>query len=261
MHRWQKPSLMSGVRYDLETMRAHLATVLRVYADEFAALPSYQDACRKGFGPGYTRIDALILYCKLRAQKPTRYLEVGSGLSTYYASLAAKANAMDGFPMRITCIEPHPFTALSTIPCINILKKQVQDEDLGTFAELEANDVLFIDSSHVVRLDGDVPFLFLEVLPSLHPGVLIHVHDIPFPYHHPYPPDYWIYGQRWPMWWNESMLLQALLCGSTLFDVELSLPLIRHHDERTLSSMIFDYKTVAEDANTFSSLWLRRLDT
>jgi hypothetical protein len=86
---------------------------------------------------------------------------------------------------------------------------EVQDESPYTFEPLGPRDMLFIDSSHIVRLDGDVPFLLLEVLPVLRAGVLIHIHDIPFPYHCPYPARYWIYDNTWPFWWNESMLLHG----------------------------------------------------
>jgi hypothetical protein len=135
----------------------------------------------------------------------------------------------------------------------------VQDVRLELFTGLGEDDVLFIDSSHIVRLDGDVPFLFLEVLPALGKGPLIHIHDIPFPYHCPYPADYWVYESVWPMWWNESMLLHALLCGNKEFAVSLSTPLIRHHDEAFLKQLIPGYRTIEEEPNTFSSIWLKRV--
>jgi hypothetical protein len=109
-----------------------------------------------------------------------------------------------------------------------------------------------VTQSHVIRLDGDVPFLFLEVLRA---GPLVHIHDIPFPY----PAEYWIYKSVWPMWWNESMLLHALLCGNKQFAVTLSTPLIRFHDGAFLKQLIPDYKTVDEEPNTFSSIWLKRV--
>jgi hypothetical protein len=127
---------------------------------------------------------------------------------------------------------------------------------------LERNDILFIDSSHVVRIDGDVPFLFLEVIPMLKPGVVIHVHDIPFPYNTPYPAEQWVLGRNpyssyWPMYWNEAMLLQALLCRNQRLQMLLSTPLLRHHDETFLRQHLSCYKSVQEEPNTFSSLWLQ----
>jgi predicted O-methyltransferase YrrM len=259
MARWTKPSFLLGVAYDLAEMKVSLADLVGRYHEEFMGLLPYEEALALGFGPGYTRLDALVLYAMLRAKKPARYVEVGSGLSTYYAGLAGQRNAREGRPMQITCVEPYPFEALKTIPGITVLQREVQDIGLELFTELGEDDVLFIDSSHIVRLDGDVPFLFLEVLPALRAGPLVHIHDIPFPYHCPYPAEYWIYKGVWPMWWNESMLLHALLCGNKQFAVTLSTPLIRFHDEAFLKRLIPDYQTIDEEPNTFSSIWLKRV--
>jgi hypothetical protein len=257
--RWTKPSPLTGVHFDLEQMKATLTVLVNTYDQEFSSLLPYEQAMKLGFGPGYTRLDARILYSMLREHKPPHYVEVGSGLSTYYANLAAHQNAAEGFPMRITCIEPHPFPALSTIQPVTLIQQQVQDVGLELFTSLGPRDVLFIDSSHIVRLDGDVPFLFLEVLPTLPPGPLIHIHDIPFPYHGPFPPDYWIYKAVWPMWWNESMLLHALLCNNSGLEIVLSTPLLRFHDEPFLQNLIPDYQTIEQEPNTFSSIWLKRV--
>jgi hypothetical protein len=259
MARWTKPSSLLGVAYNLAEMKVLLSDLVGRYHEEFMELLPYEEALALEFGPGYTRLDALVLYAMLRARKPARYVEVGSGLSTYYASLAGQKNASEGSPMQITCVEPYPFEALKTIPGITVLQQEVQDVGLELFMELGEDDVLFIDSSHIVRLDGDVPFLFLEVLPALRAGPLIHIHDIPFPYHCPYPAEYWIYGKTWPVWWNESMLLHALLCGNKQFAVTLSTPLIRHHDEAFLKELIPGYQTIGEEPNTFSSIWLKRV--
>jgi predicted O-methyltransferase YrrM len=240
-------------------MKVMLADLVGRYDTEFRELLPYEEALQLGFGPGYSRLDAQVLYAMLRSRKPARYLEVGSGLSTYYASLAARKNACEQRPMKITCVEPYPFAALETIPGITLIQQEVQTVGLELFATLGEDDVLFIDSSHIVRLDGDVPYLFLEVLPALPSGPLIHIHDIPFPYHCPYPADHWVYRGVWPMWWNESMLLHALLCGNKQFAVSLSTPLIRYHDEDFLKQLIPDYQPIDEEPNTFSSIWLRRV--
>jgi len=257
--RWAKPSALRGIEYDLVAMRSILSDLISRYYEEFRNLLPYEEALALGFGPGYTRLDAQVLYATIRARKPSRYVEVGAGLSTYYASLAARQNATEGHPMQIICIEPYPFAALKTIPEIKVIEQEVQELDLDLFTSLGEDDILFIDSSHVVRLDGDVPFLFLEVLPALSIGPLIHIHDIPFPYHCPYPAEYWIYERAWPVWWNESMLVHALLLGNKQFSVVLSTPLLRFHDEDFLKQLIPDYQTVQAEPNTFSSIWLKRV--
>ena len=256
--RWERPSALTGISYDLATMKTTLAELIDTYSAEFLDLLPYERARELGFGPGYPRMDALVLYSMLRAKKPKQYLEVGSGLSTYYADLAGQRNASEGRPMQITCVEPYPFAALKKIPGIRLIQSEVQDVEVGLFTSLGEDDVLFIDSSHIVRLDGDVPFLFLEVLPALGAGPLVHIHDIPFPYHCPYPADLWIYKQVWPMWWNESMLLHALLVGNKKFEVLLSTPLLRYHDETFLRTTMPGYRGTKEEENTFSSIWLKK---
>ena len=135
----------------------------------------------------------------------------------------------------------------------------MQDVPLARFEELEAGDVLFIDSSHALKIDSDVAFLFLEVLPRVKPGVIVHIHDVHFPWNGPYPADTWLFGERWPVYWNEAMVVQTFLAFNDSFRVELSTPMVRHHDEAFLTSRFADYTPVADDPNPPSSLWLRRV--
>jgi hypothetical protein len=161
--------------------------------------------------------------------------------------------------MQLTCIEPFPHKALASIPRIDLHRCEVQDENILTFTRLAPGDVLFIDSSHMLKIGADVPFLYLEVLPSVQPGVITHIHDVPFPYNFPYPAEFWIFGRTWPMLWNEAMLLQAFLAFNREFEITLSLPLIRFHDEAFLRANIPNYKDITAEPNTFSSIWLRRV--
>jgi hypothetical protein len=98
----------------------------------------------------------------------------------------------------------------------------------------------------------------LEVLPTLNSGVVIHIHDVPFPYNIPYPPELWVFWQQTPMLWNEAMVLQAFLCFNKEFEIKMSTPLIRHYDEEFLRSRIPFYETMQQNPNTFSSIWLKR---
>jgi hypothetical protein len=257
--RWNRPSALRGIEYDLDSMKLALAELLARYLGEFLTYPEYSQVQTMGFGPGYTAVDALTLYMMIRHLKPRRYIEVGSGVSTFYCSLAAQRNASEGHPLEMICIEPYPFVKLSSIPGIRILPQKVEDADISIFQQLRENDVLFIDSSHILRVDGDVPFLILEVLPILNVGVVTHIHDIPYPYNFPYPPELWIFGQEWPMFWNEAMVLQAFLAFNKNFKISLSTPLIRHFDEAFLKERIPIYESVKQTPNTFSSIWLERI--
>ena len=261
--RWMKPSGLHGVYYDLDTMESSLAALCSEYMQDFLQLPPYKEMVRSGFGPGYPYVDAFVLYSMLRTIKPRHYLEVGSGLSTAYARSALTCNAANGNKFSITCIEPFPYNNLRSLADVQLIQSPVQDVSLGEFAKLGADDILFIDSSHILRIDGDVPFLFLEVLPTLCPGVIIHIHDIPFPFNIPYPAEFWTLlehqrSHNWPMYWNEAMLVQAMLTGNSAFEILQSLPLLRFFRESRLRSLIPFSKSISEEPNTFSSLWLRK---
>lgn len=257
--RWEKPSALTGVDIDVAVLEKNLGALADTWDAEFTATTGdYIPNTQKGFGPGYPYFDARTLYFMLREHKPKRYLEIGSGLSTYYTSLAAKQNAAEGSPLQITCIEPYPFDALRTIEGFDLIEGFVQDVPLERFEELEAGDVLFIDSSHALKIDSDVAFLFMEALPRVKPGVIVHIHDIHFPYNHPFPADYWLFGERWPVYWQEVMLVQAFLQFNESFEVLLSTPMVRHFDEQFLVDRFSDYTPLAQDRNPPSSLWLKR---
>ncbi|MFZ1085833.1 MAG: class I SAM-dependent methyltransferase [Terracidiphilus sp.] len=264
MDRWNRPSAMAGVSFNVDQYKSRLSKLFHNYEDELRALPSYEEIKTLGFGPGYTELDALVLYMQIRETKPRRYLEVGCGVSTYYTTLAAARNSKEGHSLAMQCIEPYPFDRLKSLTSIDIVQSEVQDVEVELFTQLSENDILFIDSSHVLNIDGDIPFLFLEVLPRLRKGVLIHVHDISFPYNIPYPAEYWVLGRHerapyWPMYWNEAMVLQAFLAFNSAFEIEMSTPLIRHYDEPFLASTVPNYKPVQKEPNAFSSIWIRKI--
>lgn len=258
--RWDRPSELPGLDVDPTGLATRLVKLADAWEDDFVETSGeYTANLHRGFGPGYPAFDARTLYYMLREHKPAHYLEVGSGLSTYYASLAAGRNAEDGRPVQLTCVEPYPFDELRRLEGIDLQEAFVQDVPLERFTALREGDVLFIDSTHVLKLDSDVAYLFLEVLPRLAPGVLVHVHDIPLPHNVPFPTDTWVFGERWPMYWNEAMVVQLFLAFNSAFEIELSTPLVRHHDETVLTERFPDYVPVADDPNPPSSLWLRRV--
>jgi hypothetical protein len=145
------------------------------------------------------------------------------------------------------------------MPGIRVLPQKVEDVDISLFQQLQENDVLFIDSSHILLVDGDVPFLYLEVLPARNAGVMTHIHDIAYPYNFPYPSELWIFGQDWRMFWNEPMVSQAFPAFNKNFKISMSTPMIRYFDEAFLKQNIPIYESVRQNANTFSSIRLTRI--
>ncbi|KQY58103.1 hypothetical protein ASD11_00040 [Aeromicrobium sp. Root495] len=258
--RWDKPSALAGLDIDVPAMTETLDDLAKKWDAEFVEQTGdYLANTRRGFGPGYPALDARFLYFMLREHKPRRYLEVGSGLSTFYASLAAERNKAEGDPLHITCVEPYPFDALRTLPDFDLVEGFVQDVPVSKFQELEDGDVLFIDSTHALKIDSDVAYLFLEVLPQVKKGVWVHIHDVHFPYNTPYPSSTWLFGERWPVYWNEAMVVQTFLAFNSAFEVVLSAPMIRHQDESVLRERFADYVPVDDDINPPSSLWIRRI--
>jgi len=181
--KWAKPSAMLGVSVQLDEQVSNLQKICLPYQSEYMGNSVYHEAVSRMFGPGYGYIEAQALHAVVRYYKPRKVVEVGSGVSTYCTRHAATLNTSEtGWPCRITCVEPHPSAAISNLDAINLLRCEVQDAPLDVFLGLKARDLLFIDSSHTVKPAGDVSQLILEVLPRLAQGVVVHFHDIYFPY-------------------------------------------------------------------------------
>ena len=163
----------------------------------------------------FSGFDAAVYYSLIRHLRPKRVVEIGSGYSTRFASKALARNAGRG---RLTCIEPYPEERLNGLRVkVEVIEKRVEEIDVEFFSQLEANDILFIDSSHTVKFGSDVCYEFLEVLPALRPGVWVHVHDIFFP--HDYPAE-WLLKRRLAL--NEQYLLEAFLSFNREFKVALA---------------------------------------
>jgi hypothetical protein len=165
--------------------------------------------------PQFSWLDARALFVLLHAWRPRRIIEVGSGYSSLLIADVNRRWFGGGIP--VTCVEPYPRAFLrNRIDGISrLIESRVQDVPVAEFAALGAGDILFIDSSHVTKTGSDVNRLYFDVLPTLAPGVRIHIHDIFLP--HDYPPAWAIDENRS---WNEQYLVRALLMYSTALRVE-----------------------------------------
>jgi predicted O-methyltransferase YrrM len=199
--------------------------------DELAGLDGAEIAGRRfSFGNGqFESGDAEIWYGLIRLKRPARVIEIGSGFSTLIALLALRRNTREDsrYRCRHVCVEPYQAPWLEGAG-VTVVRKRVEELDKSMFAELGRGDILFIDSSHVIRPQGDVLFEYLELLPSLKPGVLVHVHDIFSP--RDYPKE-WVLDQA--RLWNEQYLLEAFLTGNRGWRVAAALNFLHHrHYER-----------------------------
>lgn len=176
--------------------------------------------------------DAAYTYAMIRTVKPRRWIEVGSGNSTLVARLAMERNASEGHATQHRCIEPFEMPWLEQLG-IEIVRAQVETCAPSLFDELEAGDVLFIDSSHVLRPQGDVLFLYQEILPRLKPGVFVHVHDVFTPRDYP---EHWVIEKM--LMWDEQYLLEAFLTFNERFEIVGALNHLYHSYFDALSTAL-----------------------
>lgn len=212
------PRTLPGVDLREAEQRALLESFQPYYDEQ--PFPRQRTPPRRYFfeNPAYSYSDAIFLYCMLRHARPRRVVEVGSG---YSSCVTLDTNELHfGGAIDCTFIEPYPETLRSLLregdeERICILPRDVQRVDLATFERLEANDILFIDSTHVSKIGSDVNFLLFEVLPRLAPGVYVHFHDTFHPFEYP---RAWIYEGRA---WNEAYLLRSFLTFNDAFQIVL----------------------------------------
>ena len=165
----------------------------------------------------YETVDAELLYAFVRARKPRRVVELGSGYTTLLIGEAARRNLAEGAVIEHLAFDPYPrariFGEQPPPPTVfePLSATEVAPERL---AELEAGDILFVDTTHTVKLGSDVNHVILDVLPALAPGVLVHFHDIFLPGEYP---QAWF--EEMGYFWAEQYLLQAFLAFNNAFEV------------------------------------------
>jgi predicted O-methyltransferase YrrM len=218
---WSQPSELVGI--DMSD-----AKQLDLLRNQFPKFRSEYENISAEPAPGevwpFSRTDVLVAYCMVRHFQPRRIIEVGSGFSSVVLGQAAAKNKSSA----LICIDPFPHEVVrdtNRIPALqSLIEKKVQDVDLEFFSQLASDDILFIDSSHTVKAGGDVNHLFLEILPRLKPGVIVHVHDIFFPFD--YRRDWMLEEFRF---WTEQYLLQAFLIFNPEFEVLIANSYLNHY--------------------------------
>lgn len=208
---------------------------LQAFAGFYDDLPfpnQRSETCRYYYDQtAFPHPDAIFLYSFLRQIQPARIIEVGSGLSS-----AVILDTVDRFfhaAPEITFVEPYPVHLNELLrdadrKSVRILERQVQDVPVDVFLSLQAGDLLFIDSSHVLKCGSDLQFLFFEVLSRLPVGVYVHFHDIfeTFEY-----PEEWL---RSGWYWNEVYLLRAFLTNNNAWEIYFFNNYVRKRFEKFL---------------------------
>jgi predicted O-methyltransferase YrrM len=239
-----------------EASQLALLDEFRSYYSQLPFTEQKQSGLRYYFNNrNYTYSDAVFTYSAIRHFKPRRIIEVGSGFSS-----ALMLDVNDIFfegKIHLLCIEPYPELVLSlagttTPQQFEVVKSKLQEVDINVFKKLDAGDILFIDSTHVSKIGSDVNYLFFEILPALKSGVLIHIHDIFFPFEYP---ESWVVNGRA---WNESYLLRAFLQYNTQFSVLIFNSFLQHYHQKWFSQYMplclrqLNEKTIA------GSIWLQK---
>lgn len=201
----------------------------------------------------YASGDSEYLYSMVRLVKPTKIIEIGSGNSTLMVINAIKKNKVEHpeYQCQHICVEPYEQPWLEKVE-VELKRTKVEEIDLSFFKTLKENDILFIDSSHVIRPQGDVLFEILEVLPILNPGVFIHIHDIFSPKDYL---DEWIYEDK--KLWNEQYLLEAFLSFNQNFEIIGAVNYLSHNHRQLLGQKcpVFNSQPGREPG----AFWIRRV--
>ena len=240
---------IEGVALNIELQKKYLDQI-KVFQEQYI----WQDDKREGLfyftGPPnltFHKQDALVLHSIIRIANPKRIIEIGSGYST--AVMVDTNRVFQNNSIKITCIEPYPCWLQELfsedIPkYVELHEKKLQDIDMAIFDELEEDDILFIDSTHVSKLGSDVNEILFEILPILKKGVIIHFHDIFYPFVYP---DVW-FDQSWFGFWNETYILRAFLQYNKEFELLFWGSCLRYFEP-----------DMYNDASTYdASIWLRK---
>jgi len=252
--RWRRDStiharLAAIIDQSLPAARVWLSRITR-HAPARGAWPERPDPARPGI-PNWvndflTPVDMAILYGIIRETRPARYIEIASGMSTRVAH-AAKTDGQ--LATEIISIDPWPRLEVEKL-CDRAIRARLEDHTAQLLTLVQPGDVVFLDGSHRTFPGSDVTVFFLDVLPTLPPGCILHIHDIYLP--DDYPAD------LLPRLWSEQYMLAAWLLGGGS-GVEIILPcaaLCLDTEGRAAFASVLALRDTLPLAS--SSMWLRR---
>jgi hypothetical protein len=241
---------MAGIDVN-EMGQVELLKQISSYINEFCFPENKSDAFRYySNNPFFSLVDSIFLFGIMRHFQPKRMIEIGSGFSS---CLMMDTNDRFGGGIQFTFIEPYPDILKSLLKPDDVFRKEIvpqklQNVDLGIFSALTSNDILFIDSTHVSKLGSDVNRELFHILPILQKGVLVHFHDIHWPFENL---RQWIEQGRA---WNESYILRAFLQYNDTFEIMLFPSYLQHCKREPLTTAI-----PRATESTAGSLWLRKV--
>lgn len=206
----QHPQLATLIGEGREHYRQVLAAI-GAMREDFASVPLggvASDPAPFWLNPWFPPLDGMAMTHMLRSGDPARFIEIGSGVSTKFAR---RAVSLYGLRTHLTSIDPQPRNEIDAL-CDEVLRQPLEDCPPSVFEALEPGDILFLDSSHRSFQGSDVTAFFLDILPRVKPGVVIHIHDI-------YLPEDYISGHVGRLWNEQYLLATALLFGGQAFEI------------------------------------------
>lgn len=254
---WQKEYELVGIDINDKGQIDMLSNFSLKFKKEYESFPRNKTSVPHKYyinNGWFGSVDGEILYCMIRHFKPKKIFEIGSGNSTYLSAQAILKNKEDNdYECELVVFDPYPNEVLRAgFPGLSrLIPKKAQDISLSEFNKLLENDILFIDSSHVLKIGSDVQYIYLKILPMLNKGVVVHVHDIFLPAEYPKKQvleDY--------VFWTEQYLLQAFLTFNDNFEVLWagSYMHLRHPDK--LEEAFSSYR---RDKIWPASFWIRKI--
>jgi hypothetical protein len=218
---------------------ADIVTSWPAHALEHSPLPWTENEFLSG-------LDMLALYGMVRETRPRRYVEIGCGISTRVARAAIRDGAL---PTEMICVDPAPRVELPGAE-IRHLRKTLESAVGEILALVQTDSILFFDGSHRCFPGSDVTLFFVELLPALPPGVIVHIHDIFLPGDYP--------ANAASRYWSEQYLLATWLLGGSQ-DLEILLPGARLETRAGgLANIPERLRSRSGTTGRFSSFWLRK---
>jgi hypothetical protein len=230
---WKMPSSMIGVAgSELDPQLALLRELCLPLRHRLFQGGIHEHACRENGEPGYGVVESDVLFCFIYAKRPKRIIQLGCGVATAVMLLAAKEA---GYTPEVVCVDPYPTPYLIGAAKQGLIKLEAvkaQDIDLQILTDLNAGDLLFIDTTHAVKPNSEVNRLVLEVLPRIPESCFVHVHDIYFPY------DYMSTLLTTVFFTSESTLVHAFLIGNSRYSIAMSLSMLHHGRQREMQDVL-----------------------
>jgi Methyltransferase domain len=211
---WEQADPLLGIELDLDAQVERLEGRLSSPIAEFAAVKG-SDHAFEALNASYPLPDARLLYAMVRDLQPASVVELGSGQTSRVIAQACAANAADGIRSHFRAFDPFPTAVDESLPGLDALERTPAQAVTETvFTKLAAGDILFVDTTHTVKIASDVNRIILRILPLLAPGVVVHFHDICLPYEYPR-----YLFEDYALYWAEQYLLQAFLSMNPSFEV------------------------------------------